>query len=205
MTVRPERVSPFVDHSEIRRGAGEVAGGRYEPDWDRLLRWLGAEAIATVSGMPASALRSGGASVYVPVSRSVADGALRAWATTELARVPGVRVVLTEAEGRPASLCDGCGACDAASGRCGSGASFTAREAVADAVRADLLRMSREDVFEWAVVVSSDARLAPVARLLIARGQNVVHAGFPPRGRELAAACLASVDLRPHLGRLGRA
>jgi len=116
-----------------------------------------------------------------------------------------VSVVLTEVAGGSASLCDGCGACDSSSGRCGSGASVTAEEAVAAAIRADLLGLSREGALDWAVVVSSDRRLAPVVELLAARRCRVVHAGFPPRGRELAAACWASVDLRSHLRRLGRA
>ena len=71
-------------------------------------------------------------------------------------------------------------------------------------MRADLLRTSREGEFDWAVVVSSDPRLAAVAKLIARRGHRVVHVGFPPRGRELAAACSAAVDVRSYLERLGR-
>jgi hypothetical protein len=195
-------VRVFVDHRDFRRGADEAAGGRFEPDWGRLTQWLGAEAVSEACGVSPSALRYEGTSVYVAVTRSVSDRPLRSWATTELSRVPGVSVLLAEVEGEGVSLCGGCEGCGTSSSRCGSGAKVAGGEAVADAIRADLLRLSREDVFDWAVVVASDRRLAAAARFLITRGHKVVHAGFPPRGRELAAACLASIDLRPHVRHL---
>ena len=194
----------FVDYRDFQRGADDVAGGTFEPDWARLVWWLGIEAVCLASAVPASAVRFEGAAVYVAVTRGAADGALRSWAATDLAGIPGVSAVLTEVEGGTASLCDSCGTCDGTSGRCGSGASVSAEEAVSAAVRADLLRLSREDAFDWAVVASSDRRLAAVARLLVGRGHRLVHAGFPPRGRELAAACSASLDLRQHLRGLER-
>jgi hypothetical protein len=197
-------VRVFVDYRDLRRGADEAAGGRFEPDWGRLTQWLGAEAVSEASGVPASALRSEGATVYVAVTRSVSDGPLRTWATTELARVPGVSVVLTEVEGEGGSPCGGCEGCGTSSGRCGYAAKVSGGEAVAHAIRADLLRLSREGAFDWAAVSASDRHLAPVARFLITRGHRVFHAGFSPRGREFAAACLASVDLRPHLPQLKR-
>ena len=70
MTVRPERVRAFVDYTEVRGGVDEATVGQIEPDWELLTRWLGGEAVSEASGVPPSALRYEGASVYVAVTRS---------------------------------------------------------------------------------------------------------------------------------------
>ncbi len=61
-----------------------------------------------------------------------------------------------------------------------------------------------EDAYDWAVLVSSDRDFIPAVELFNAKGRKVLHAGFPPRGSQLATKCWGSLDLRPYPGRLER-
>jgi len=54
------------------------------------------------------------------------------------------------------------------------------------------------------MLVSSDRDFIPAVEFLNAKGRKVLHAGFPPRGSQLATKCWGSLDLRPHLKKLER-
>ncbi len=68
----------------------------------------------------------------------------------------------------------------------------------------DLLKLAREDGFDWAVVVSSDLGIIPVVRYLQAHGRKLIHGCFPPVAMDLTKECWASIDLSPDLGGLSR-
>jgi uncharacterized LabA/DUF88 family protein len=197
-----QRVRAFVDLREFRRGLDAAVGGTCELDWEQLAPWLATGAVATATGLPVSDLRSVGALVYLPATRDAADAHSRRWTSLTPVSVPGVTVVPDKGAAARESMCAGCGSRGASCGRRGLGATGGEGGLV---MRSDLLRLSREDVFDWAVLVSSDRRLVPVVEFLVAKGRSVVHAGFRPHGRQLAAACAASVDLGVHLGRFLRA
>jgi len=62
----------------------------------------------------------------------------------------------------------------------------------------------RGRTYDRAVLVSSDRDFIPAVEFLNAKGRKVLHAGFPPRGSDLAAKCRGSLDLRPYLRGLER-
>ena len=72
------------------------------------------------------------------------------------------------------------------------------------AIAIDMIKLAREDAWDWAVLVSSDRDFIPAVEFLNGKGRKVLHAGFPPRGSQLAAKCWGSLDLRPHLSALER-
>jgi hypothetical protein len=61
----------------------------------------------------------------------------------------------------------------------------------------DLLKLTREDEYDWAVVVSTDLLLIPVVRYLQSHGRKIIHGCFPPVAMDLTKECWASIDLRP--------
>ncbi len=67
-----------------------------------------------------------------------------------------------------------------------------------------MIKLAWEDAYDWAVLVSSDRDFVPAVEFLNAKGCKVLHAGFPPRGSQLAAKCWGSLDLGPHLVALAR-
>ncbi len=67
--------------------------------------------------------------------------------------------------------------------------------AVADALATDIFRLVREDALDVAVLLSAQPALGPVIRFVEGRGKRVVHAAFPPRGRELSEVSAGMVDL----------
>lgn len=199
---RQQRVYAFFDLREIRRGLEDAVDGAYELDWDHLVPWLATEAVAATVGLPVADLRPVGASVYVPAGGAAGAGALR-WASLMPIDAPGITVVLEQDAGVRQQYCGGCNLRTGTCGGCGLGRVGGGEGGLA--VRSDLLRWSRDDAFDWAVLVSADTRLVPVVDFLATRGRRVVHAGFPPRGARLAAACSGAVDLGAYLERLLRA
>lgn len=64
-------------------------------------------------------------------------------------------------------------------------------------IASDLLRLARDDAYDWAAVISADVLLMPVIRYLQSHGRRIIHGCFPPLAADLAQACWASIDLRP--------
>ena len=87
---------------------------------------------------------------------------------------------------------------------CGTPLSLTEEKGVDVAIATDMIKLAWEDAYDWVVLVSSDRDFIPAVEFLNGKGRKVLHAGFPPRGSELAAKCWGSLDLRSHLSGLER-
>lgn len=132
------------------------------------------------------------------------DAKLRDWATTFLDRVPGVTVVLKDRVKKRPPVCQSCHEAVETCCHCGAALSLTEEKGVDVAIATDMIKLAWEDAYDWAVLVSSDRDFIPAVEFLNAKGCKVLHAGFPPRGSQLAAKCWGSLDLRPHLSALER-
>ena len=58
--------------------------------------------------------------------------------------------------------------------------SLTEEKGVDVAIATDMIKLAWEDVYDWAVLVSSDRDFVPAVEFLNAKGRKVLHAGFPP-------------------------
>lgn len=119
-------------------------------------------------------------------------------------RVAGVTVVLKERVKKHPPVCQSCHRPVGTCCHCGVPLSLTEEKGVDVAIATDMIKLVWEDAYDWAVLVSSDRDFIPAVEFLNAKGRKVLHAGFPPRGSDLAARCWGSLDLRPHLPGLER-
>jgi uncharacterized LabA/DUF88 family protein len=195
----------FVDFWNFQLSANDVLGRSFRPDWSTLPRWFGVEAAATVSGVAASDLQFEGCTVYLSVGPGAGDVRLREWATRFLNRVAGVSVVLKERVKKHPPVCQSCHRPVDICCHCSAPLSLTEEKGVDVAIATDMIKLAWEDSYDWAILVSSDRDFVPAVEFLAGKGRKVLHAGFPPRGSELAAKCWGSLDLRPYLTQLERA
>jgi len=63
-------------------------------------------------------------------------------------------------------------------------------------IASDLLELTRNNAFDWAVLVSTDVLLIPVVRFVQSRGRKLIHGCFPPIAADLTRECWAFIDLR---------
>ena len=202
--LRRQRVRVFVDFWNFQLSANDVLGRSFRPDWNTLSRWLGVEAAALISGVAESDLQFEVSTVYLSVGKGAGDARLREWATRFLDRVAGVTVVLKERVKKHPPVCQSCHRPVSACCHCGIPLSLTEEKGVDVAIATDMIKLAWEDAYDWAVLVSSDRDFIPAVEFLNAKGRKVLHAGFPPRGSELAAKCWGSLDLRSSLKQLER-
>ena len=202
---RLQRVRVFVDFWNFQLSANDVLGRSFRPDWTTLSRWLGVEAAAMISGVAASGLQFEGCTVYLSVGNGASDVRLREWATRFLDRVAGVSVVLKERVKKRPPVCQICHRPVGTCCHCSAPLSLTEEKGVDVAIATDMIKLAWEDSYDWAVLVSSDRDFIPAVEFLGGKGRKVLHAGFPPRGSELAAKCWGSLGLRPYLKQLERA
>ena len=202
--LRRQRVRVFVDFWNLQLSANDALGRSFRPDWSTLSRWLSIEGAARISGVTTSDLQFEGSTVYLSVGKGAGDVRLRDWATKYLDRVSGVTVVLKERVKKHPPVCQACHRPIGTCGHCGTPLSLTEEKGVDIAIATDMIKLAWEDAYDWAVLVSSDRDFIPAVEFLNGKGRKVLHAGFPPRGSELAAKCWGSLDLRPHLPGLER-
>ena len=203
--LRLQRVRVFIDFWNFQLSANDVMGRNFRPDWTTLSRWLGVEAAAMISGVAASDLQFEGCTVYLSVGNGPGDVRLREWATRFLDRVAGVSVVLKDRVKKHPPVCQSCHRPVGICCHCSAPLSLTEEKGVDVAIATDMIKLAWEDSYDWAVLVSSDRDFIPAVEFLGGKGRKVLHAGFPPRGSELAARCWGSLDLRPYLKQLERA
>ena len=199
-----QKVRVFIDFWNFQLSARDALGRNTRADWERLPRWLGTEAAARITGIDAASLRYEGAMVYVSAAPGEREAGLRTWATKFLARVPGVTVVLKDRVKKHPPVCQACHKPVATCCNCGAALSLTEEKGIDVAIAADMIRLAWEEAYDWAVLVSSDRDFIPAVEFLNGKGRKVLHAGFPPRGSELASKCWGSIDLLPHLPALER-
>lgn len=195
------RVFVFIDASELVAGPGGSYAAEEVLDWEGFPRRLAVDATSVALLQPAERLSYVGSLIYVrddPASRTGGGSASKI--IDELSKDPLARLRTVPA--KMAALGE-CRACDlAGTSRCHRCRNMNAPTsvlggAVGHAIATDLFRLLREDAVDIAVLLSADPGLVYAVRAVERRGKRVVHAAFPPRGRELSAASSGMVDLSP--------
>ena len=104
-----ERVRVFVDYWNLQLTANERLGRDFTPDWGRIPRWLGVDAVRLAIGDASLPLRLDGLNVYASYNpASAADRRFRAWASNFLDRAPSVQVLCKARKPRDAPRCQAC-------------------------------------------------------------------------------------------------
>ena len=72
----------------------------------------------------------------------------------------------------------------------------THEKGVDTAMVTDMIRLAWEDSYNIGVVVIADRDFIPAVQFLDKKGLKMIHAGFPPKGIDLATESWASLDLK---------
>jgi hypothetical protein len=189
------RVATFIDLRELAASLAALGVDLSQMDGGGLLDRLTAEGAEAAAGATEGLVRSTGDYLYLVKDTRSRSGVRPAeWAESELAGRSGARLVVVKASGLGE-----CHACDLAGTpgchHCRTSAVSESAPGVRAAMEADLLRLTRVNAFDVAVIVSADVALIPVVRFVQGRGKRVVHAAPPLRGADLSYASSASIDL----------
>lgn len=204
VTTGTQRVRVFVDFWNFQLLLNQTATPDYRLDWKKFPLWVANQAALLVLDS-AHTTRFEGAHVYISYDpRSPKDRALRDWATTTLDCFPGVQVTCKERKPKGPPICPSCHQEIAQCPHCGERMIRTIEKGIDTAIVTDMIKLAWEEAWHIAVLVSSDRDFIPAVEFLAAKGRKIVNAGFPPKGADLARACWAHLDLRPHLAELQR-
>jgi uncharacterized LabA/DUF88 family protein len=201
------RVRAFVDFWNFQLLL-DAWRAHFRLDWSRFGPWLAGQAGAVylARGQPGR-VRYEGLHVYLSHNPAASrDDGLRHWAGEVLSRFPGVHVVLKERRPKEPPRCHACfqaiDSCPVPG--CGGSVRGTIEKGIDTAIVTDMIRLAWEDAWELAVLVSADADFVPAVDLLNRKGRKVIHAGFPPKGVDLARHCWAAFDLTEQLQEVER-
>jgi uncharacterized LabA/DUF88 family protein len=192
------RVRGFVDFWNFQLGIQEAIGKNFHLDWKELGPWLTRKAAElTLAAGQYGRMRYEGLHVYLSYNpKKPEDTKLRHWATNTLDRFPGVQVTAAERKPKNPPKCPACHKEIAACSYCNASMTGTVEKGIDTAMVTDMIRLAWEGSYEVAVVVSSDRDFIPAVEFLDKKGLKIIHAGFPPKGSDLATSCWASLDLK---------
>lgn len=117
---------------------------------------------------------------------------------------PGLQVVCLERKLKGPPTCPGCHQRIEYCPHCSAKIVRTLEKGIDAAIVTDMRTLAFEDAWHVAVLVSSDRDFIPVVRYLAEKGHELIHAGPPPRGMDLARACWASIDIGEGLKDISR-
>ena len=196
------RVRVFIDYWNFQlslnhREAEDLGqeDSRFKIDWQKFPQWVAGQG-ASVAGI--SRYQYEGAIIYASYNPNTeADRKLKKWLETWLNRQPGIQLDLRERQWKDPPRCPSCHEQINDCPHCKTPISATVEKGVDAAIVTDMIRLAWENVYDLAIIVSSDRDLVPAVKFIDLKGRKVIQAGFPPSGLHLATACWASFDLFP--------
>lgn len=78
---------------------------------------------------------------------------------------------------------------------CNSDMRGTQEKGIDTLIATSMIKLAWADVYNVAVLVSSDRDFVPVVEFLQSKGIKVIHASFPPLGRELSQECRGDFEV----------
>lgn len=192
------RVRAFVDFWNFQLSIKREIGGTFQLDWRQLGPWLTNEAgrLALAAGQQGR-VRYEGLHVYLSYNpKNPKDTGLKNWAQNTLDRFAGVQVTVMERKPKNPPECPVCHKVVANCPHCTGSMAGTVEKGIDTAIVTDMIKLAWEKSYDIAVLVSSDRDFIPAVEFLDSKGCKVIHAGFPPKGNDLATSCWASFDIR---------
>ncbi len=203
------RVRVFVDYWNFQLTLNEreakkrgLDDFRFPVDWKALGAWLAGKACNAVN---IGAHSFDGAIIYTSHDARTTEGRrFHAWATSWLARQPGVAVESLERKPKSPPKCPSCHETILRCPHCKQAIQAMHEKGVDTLIATDMIRLAWEEAYDIAVLATSDRDLIPAVKFLNQKGRKIVHGGFPPLGSELAAACWASFNIYPMAAEITR-
>lgn len=195
-----QRVRLFVDFWNLQlswnRQTYQEFGRKTMMAWNELPAVLTREAM-DVAGI--EKYRYDGTRIYASADLSTDQGQrLNDWLENFISMLPGVNVVMRERFSAPFSV--HCSECDHLIGdcpSCGKRLYRSKEKGVDSAIITDLFSLAWADVYDVALLVSTDTDYIPPVERLQERGIKVINATWEGAGQELSRACWASFNLNP--------
>ena len=126
------------------------------------------------------------------------------WVNNWLSRQPGVMVECRERKPKGAPKCSECHKAISTCPHCNQAIRATQEKGVDTLIATDMIRLAWEDAYDLAVLATSDRDLIPAVEFLNQKGAKIIHAGFPPKGSDLAKACWASFNVMDNVTAIER-
>lgn len=134
---------------------------------------------------------------YVYVSYGPKDEKLQRWAENTLETFPGYTVIAHDRVPKSSQKCPQCKEFIVTCPHCQVILSGTTEKGVDTRLAVDMISAAWDNMYDTAVLVSSDRDFVPAVRMLGRRGKKIFQVGIPPRGVDLASACWDTINLDP--------
>ena len=189
------RVMVFVDMSNFL-GSVRSIDPKFRVDWKELGPAIARQALEAVDAEAKASFQ--GMYVYGSYDPSSdKDEGFRKWAMTVVDTFPGVQVtMLPRHHKRKGFVCPSCHQETSKCPKCDAAMKGTEEKGVDVRLATDMIKFAWVDVYDIAVLVSSDRDFIPVVEFLDTRGIKTIHAAFPPAGSELTQKGWANIDMR---------
>ena len=187
------RVMVFVDFWNFQLSINDLVDD-FKVDWRQLGPVVAQESLRLVD--PKALISYEGMNVYGSYGDSEKDQRLRRWASTTLARFPGIQVTMIPRQHkRTGPVCPVCREQMTRCPKCGADMRGTEEKGVDTRIATDMIKLAWVDSYDVAVLLSSDRDFVPVVEFLGTRGTKVIHGAFPPQGSMLTQACWGNLPV----------
>lgn len=207
------RIAVFIDYWNLQLTLNQViAKARGLDDYRARINWqnigsLFAKSANAILGNDEATLSYEGCHIYTSFNPATKEGTkFKRWATTWLDRQPGINVQIRERRPKALPKCPICHReiTHCPHQDCGKAIVATVEKGIDTLLVTDLIRMAFSDVYDAAVIASSDADIIPAVEFVHTLGKKVIQAGFPPLGVDLATQCWGSFDVMKIQGQIER-
>lgn len=190
------RVKIFIDFWNFELSCKEFGSEvrPYKIDWRKLPQLL-CDQLRQQLSVPCSPVNLAYEGAYVYVSYGPRDEKLRRWSENVLSTFPGYTVMSSERSPRSNQKCQQCRQSISNCPSCQAALQGTVEKGVDTKMAVDMIALAWDNIYDVALLVSSDRDFIPVVEMLGRRGKKILQVGISPRGQELASACWDEIDL----------
>ncbi|MCK4410684.1 NYN domain-containing protein [Candidatus Bipolaricaulota bacterium] len=195
-TTKYSRIRVFLDFWNFQLALNEHTNSLLQLDWIKLPVWIAnrPDEVLREAGGPEG--RYMGGCVYASYDPwRPDDKKLVNWLNSIVARAPGIVLMIKERKLKSAPKCPICHKEIELCPHCGAEIRRTGEKGIDTGLVTDLIMGAWEDIYDTAVLVSSDADFIPAVRFIQTKGKRVINACFPPSSAELQRECWSSVNL----------
>jgi len=192
------RVYLFIDYWNFNLDWEAMVGRTKDGDWIRLdWKALPKIVLGEIAKRHGSAVDYSGTNVYTSVSPDNSDPGLRKFFNS-MQSFEGYTVTVIERKSRKRPIrCNQCKTEIADCPNCKAPFRVSVEKGVDTALITEMIEMASDDVYDIAVLGSTDADLCQAVKLIQRRfGKKVYHLSFPDLGVSVKNACWSFLEMR---------
>ena len=188
-----QRVMTFIDYWNFQLSLNNHIE---KTNWKKVPKVIMDKAWETIKTMVPGEISREGTRVYSSYNQMTGEGKKhKKWLEEFLRCIPGVQIEIKQQKRRKELKCSSCYHLILNCPHCKEKLIYYREKGIDVAIATDMMRLAAENIYDIAILVSSDSDFIHAVKFISQRGKKVVHAGFYPIGSDLRGECWFSIDL----------